>query len=141
MAKKIDRVIAELPKNFNQAKKEFQKCKQLFFIGNKSTKSYQDENEKVITEEFLTLEKKALLWLLFQEFESFLNKHESDIILDLKESMDKENTKYVLLAEYGKKVIFDEDANWFFAEEMNYDDWQEYDKKCNEKFLKERKKK
>lgn len=139
MAKKIDRKVEDLPRNFNQAKKEFQKCKQLFFIGNKTTKSYKDENEEVITEEFLTLEKKALLWLLFREFENFLTKHESEIVLDLKDSMDKENTKCVLLAEYGKKVIFDEEADWFFAEDMNYDDWQEYDKKCNEKFLKKRK--
>lgn len=139
MAKKIDRKVEDLPRNFNQAKKEFQKCKQLFFLGNKITKSYKDENEEVITEEFLTLEKKALLWLLFQEFENFLTKHESEIVLDLKDSMDKENTKCVLLAEYGKKVVFDEEANWFFAEDMNYGDWQEYDKKCNEKFLKKRK--
>jgi hypothetical protein len=49
-------------------------------------------------------------------------------ILDL---MKEKDTNVVILGQYGKKVFFDEEAEWLYSDDMSPEDWRQFDKKCN----------
>lgn len=123
------RIIEELPKFFVPTKKEFEKN-----IAHEKAIS-NNENKKI------ELEKYSVIFALIQELESFLNKHEENISIHIKELMDELNEYSIVLGKYGKKLEWDENANWFYLSDMNKSDWLHYDKECNEKYLKDRKSK
>ena len=140
MAKKIERQVSELPRNFNLAKKEFEKCKNIFLASKRKTwKETLEDGVKQVTHEKINIEDKALLFMLVDEFEKFLFEQDKEICENLKIAMDEENNYRVILGEYGKVVRFDEESCWFYCDDMSEKDWKDYDKKCNEEYLNKKK--
>ena len=130
-----NREISELPKNFEILKREFQKVRNMYFAKSKViTKKAEEEYEK--DEYEIPIEAKALFWVLMQEFNSFLTENEATLSEDLVAEMEDKNLKQICLPVYGIKVVWDDEAKWFFQKEMTKEDWLEYDTKCNEEFKK-----
>lgn len=132
------REIEQLPRNFEVLKKEFQKVKNMYFARNTVTEQVKTEAENGRDEykKTLPIEAFALFWVLLQEFEKFLNANEAEIAEKLFGLIKEKGLKQVVLPKYGIKVVFDEEAQWFFQNEMTKEDWAEYDKKCNSNFKK-----
>ena len=120
---KNGRIIEELPKSFYTAKKEFEK------VFTFQTSKAKNENKK---EE---LKNYAVLFGLIQEYNAFLSKYEEKIAVHLKDLMDEVKDIKVLLADYGKKLEWDNDAQWLYFSEMENKDWREFDKESNKEFL------
>lgn len=137
-----ERVVEELPKTFNSTKREFEKWFTLYKGKNEIVeKEVKDQNNGLtITEEkrYFKTETWAELWLMIKEFEKFLYEKESEVIEKLSEKFDEEKINYILLPKYGKKVEFDNEANWYYDKEMDKKDWKEFDDKCNAEYLKKR---
>lgn len=124
-----------LPKNMEQVKREFSKVKNMFFAKRKQvTKEAEATWENDVKEN--TLENYALFWMLMQEFYAYLNTQEAEITETLLARLEKEGKQEVLFPEYGVKVVWDSEAQWFYKFDMTNKDWKEYDKKCNERFIK-----
>ena len=133
-----ERVISPLPKNLEVLKRDFQKVKNMFFARNKvvvEKAEYEFEWDKVA----IPIESKALFWILLQEFENFINEHEAELTEGMIKELEEKGTKEIPLYEYGVKVVFDDEAKWFFKKELTKDDWAVYDKKCNEELKKKNK--
>lgn len=120
---KDGRIIQELPKTFYNAKREFEKT----FTFQTSKAKNEDKKEE--------LNNYSVLFGLIQEYNAFLLKYEEQITVHIKDLMDEENTHKILLGEYGKKLTWDDEAKWMYFEDMNKNDWNEFDKICNEKYL------
>lgn len=120
---KDGRIIQELPKTFYNAKREFEKT----FIFQTSKAKNEDKKEE--------LNNYSVLFGLIQEYNTFLSKYEEQITVHIKDLMDEENTHKILLGEYGKKLTWDDEAKWMYFEDMDKNDWNEFDKICNEKYL------
>ena len=52
--------------------------------------------------------------------------------------MDELNEYKVSMSKFGKTLKFDKEVNWFYLSDMNKSEWLEFDKKCNEEFLKKK---
>lgn len=120
---KEGRIIQELPKTFYNVKRKFEKT----FTFQTSKAKNEDKKEE--------LNNYSVLFGLIQEYNAFLSKYEEQIAVHIKDLMDEENTYKILLSEYGKKLIWDDEAKWMYFEDMNKNDWNEFDKMCNEKYL------
>ena len=123
---KDGRIIQELPKTFYNAKREFEKT----FIFQTSKAKNEDKKEE--------LNNYSVLFGLIQEYNAFLSKYEEQITVHIKDLMDEENTHKILLGEYGKKLTWDDEAKWMYFEDMDKNDWNEFDKICNKKYLNEK---
>ena len=82
-----------------------------------------------------TLEERALYKIVVEQFIEELSKSILEYEQELADELLSKDKKYVLLGEYGKKVEYDEEAKWINIKEMNGDDFLEYDRACNAKFL------
>lgn len=137
---KVGREISPIPKNMEVVKRDFQKVKNMFFARNHVvTEKAEYEFEKDKTE--IPLEAKALFWVLIQDFENFINEHEASLTEDIFAQLENQEKKEIPLYEYGIKVVYDDEAKWFFQKELTKEDWAEYDKACNKKFKAELKNK
>lgn len=120
--------MKEMPKTFYSAKREFEKA---FNFALTKAKDDDKENE---------LANHAVLFMLIQEFNSFLSKYEEEVSVGIKDRMDSLKKYKVFLADYEKKLEWDDDANWMFVSDMNSKDKTEIIKINNEKFLRKRNK-
>lgn len=127
MIEKDGRFIEELPKNFTASKKEFDRMFN-FMIAKIKEKCNDDKKSE--------LEEYGVLFSLIQEFHLFIDKYEEQVTVHMKDLMDDLNEYKVLIAKYGKKVEFDKEASWFYLDDLSKSDWIDFDKKCNEEFLK-----
>lgn len=133
-----NRVVSPLPKNLEVLKRDFQKVKNMFFARSHvvvEKAEYEFEWDKTV----IPIESKALFWVLMQEFESFLTTHEAELTEDILKELEEKGSKEIPLYEYGIKVVFDDEAKWFFKKDLTEKDWAEYDKQCNEKLLNKKK--
>jgi hypothetical protein len=78
----------------------------------------------------------ALLYTMAKEFESFVTQENKELEKQLIEKMGSDSNWIILLPEYGKKVCFNIDIKSIDILEMDMIDWKQYDKKCNDTFLK-----
>ena len=129
MIEKDGRFIEELPKNLNVSKKEFERMFNLMISKIK---------EKCADDKKSELEEYAVVFALIQEFYLFLDRYEEQVTVHMKELMDELNEYKVSMSKFGKTLKFDKEVNWFYLSDMNKSEWLEFDKKCNEEFLKKR---
>lgn len=98
----------------------------------KATEEYEKDEVEV------PVEADALFWVLMKEFEKFYNENEAMLIESLVAKMEDKGLSQVVLPDYGIKVVWDDEAKWFFQKEMTKEDWAEYDKKCNAELKKKK---
>lgn len=115
----MNRKVKDLPKHFHKAKIEFDRLSNLFWSTRLNEKGTRIE----------TVENTALLYLLTKEYMAFAETNFNNAGTKLLEIMG--NKKEVYLPEFGKVIRFDEEAQWIFVEDMNSDEWREYDIKCS----------
>jgi hypothetical protein len=137
---KQEREVQFLPKNFDVIKKELTKVQNIFMAKSKVVVQEENYEERIPKIEEIPIESKALFWVLMQEFYKHLNNIEGDICTDLKTYVDESGNKDIILDKYGIKVTFDEEAQWFYKEDMTKKDWENFDKKCNKEYLEKRNK-
>lgn len=133
---KAGREISPLPRNMEVVKRDFQKVRNMFFARNKVV-TEKAEYEFEMDKKEVPVEAKALFWVLMQEFEKYLNEQEASVTEELYAYLEDKEKKEIPLYEYGIKVVFDDEAKWFFQKELTKKDWAEYDKACNKKFKEE----
>jgi hypothetical protein len=123
------RKVFDLPNTMVPVKKELDRVLNVFWANKKD-----DKGCIVKTEENL-----ALLYALGEEFKAFTDIKIAEVGETLLEELYRNKNTIVLLPKYGKKVFYDEEANWLFTEVMSNDDWGNADKKSNTDFLAKRK--
>lgn len=133
---KAGREVSPLPRNMEVVKRDFQKVRNMFFARSKVV-TEKAEYEFEMDKKEVPVEAKALFWVLMQEFEKYLNEQEASVTEELYAYLEDKEKKEILLYEYGIKVVFDDEAKWFFQKELTKEDWAEYDKACNKKFKEE----
>lgn len=124
----LERNVENLPKTFCGAKKEFER-NFAFQLARCKSENKHDE-----------LENYALLFELMQDFNSFVERHEEEVAVKLKELMDEEKTDSVLLGKYGLKVEYDSELSWLTSDYMKKRDWFRWDESCNRKYLEDKRK-
>lgn len=125
----MSRKVKDLPQHFKRAKIEYDRLMNLFWSNRLNDKGKRDES----------LENVALLYAICQEFMKYSENHFHSVGNSLLEIMNENETNKVVLAEYGKKVFFDEEASWLYIEDLSESEWKEYDMNCNKQFLEKKK--
>jgi len=121
----MSRRVKDLPKHFVKAKVEVDKLMNLYWSNKLNSSGKRDE----------TIENVALLYIMLQELSQFTEHHFFNQGNQLLEMMDQLKQDKVTLAEYGKTIDFDKEANWLYIRDMDSSEWKSYDEECNNKFL------
>lgn len=128
-----NRVVQEMPRNFDVLKRDFIKTKNLFLA--RSQEIVQEFNEETAQDEIKETPTRAyaLLWALKQELDGFFYNQEAEMVEKMKEDYDENNVDKYIFPEYNKVIYFDDDAQFYFQRGLNQREWQEYDFVCNER--------
>ena len=113
------RIVENLPDNFRIVKQEIEK---------KFMVRYWMSKER-------TVENYALLKLLLDNLQKFVEGLLVPVEQKIIDLMTEQKVNTVILGQYGKKLFYDEEANWLYPDEMTPDDWRKYDQECNAEYL------
>ena len=120
----MKRTVKDLPKTFHPVKVEFERLLNLFW----STKLKDGKRNE--TKENLTL-----LYVLAQEYQKFVELQVCALGDKVLEAMHESSVYKVFLYDFGKKLFWDDEARWLFLDDLNSDEWRDYDSKCNKEYL------
>lgn len=126
------REVLALPKTFQSSKLSLEQDLRRYWGSRVEYKEDSTQASKVETRENL-----GLLYILLTEYLAQIENTVFTIGDKLLNSMEGESQ--VTFPLYGKKIQFDNEANWLFIKDMDDNDWYKFDMESNEKFVKSKK--
>jgi len=115
----------ELPQNFLPIKKDVSKLENTFWYNKQKENQTRDESKENV----------GLLYLLMSDFANFAELKQYSWGDKLLSIMGTESDWQIKFGEYGKKLVYNREGNWIEILDMTHEDFVQYDKESNEKFL------
>lgn len=121
----MKRKVKDLPKHFVKGKAEIDRLLRVYWANKLNENKQADE----------TPENLALLFIMVEELTKYMDIHLTSVGNKLLEKMESNGNFSISLADYGKKVFWDKEAQWLYIEDMNEADWKKFDEDSNKLYL------